>query len=210
MFGLYVLVLCSDMCHEPSSYYICAKKTFPQVGLLIDVVVFIKCFGVVRERARVTRRAPRKEAASSFVSPARATVWRGASPGPVSTQAISYLIVISSYMVDVVKFFLGTDTDSVLVSPQLWIGISAAIIGPLAFLPTLDKLRFTSAMALVSVAYLVCVVVAQYGLAVANNETATPDHLCLINLDLKFFKVMTIFVFGFTCHQNVGAEAAPS
>ena len=50
MFGLYLLVLCSDMCNEPSSYYICAKKTYPQVGLLIDVVVFIKCFGVVRLR----------------------------------------------------------------------------------------------------------------------------------------------------------------
>jgi amino acid permease len=48
MFGLYMLVLCSDMCHEPSSYYICAKKTYPYVGLLIDIVVFIKCFGVVR------------------------------------------------------------------------------------------------------------------------------------------------------------------
>ena len=52
MFGLYILVLCSDMCHEPSSYYICAKKTYPQVGLIIDIVVFIKCFGVVQCRSR--------------------------------------------------------------------------------------------------------------------------------------------------------------
>ena len=106
-------------------------------------------------------------------------------------------------MVDVVKFFVGQDADSALVAPQLWIGISAVLIIPLAFLPTLDKLRFTSAMALVSVAYLVCVVVSQYGIAASRGEAAPNEDLCLINVDLRFFKVMTIFVFGFTCHQNV-------
>jgi len=53
MFGLYLLVLCSDMCNEPGSYYVCAKNTYPQVGVVIDLVVLIKCAGVVRIRRHV-------------------------------------------------------------------------------------------------------------------------------------------------------------
>ena len=109
-------------------------------------------------------------------------------------------------MTDVAAFFLGEE-DSVLKSPQLWIGVSAVMIIPLSFLPTLNKLRFTSLMALVAVAYLVCVVVAQYAIAVGAGTQAPPEKLCLINLDLRFLKIMTIFVFGFTCHQNVRGGA---
>jgi hypothetical protein len=110
-------------------------------------------------------------------------------------------------MLGVVKYF-GNDIDW-LKSRELWIAVSALFVFPLAFLPTLDKLRFTSALALVSVVYLVCIVVAQYALALADGTQAPPEALCLLNVDVRFFKVMTIFVFGFTCHQNVRPAPPP-
>jgi len=122
-------------------------------------------------------------------------------------QATSYLVTTGDYMKGALEFFFEDDSDSVLLNRNLWIGLSFVIIGPLAFLRTLDSLRFTSAVALVAVAYLFALIVAQYGLAVAGNTQAPPEDLCLFNLDVGFFKVMTIFVFGFTCHQNVRPAA---
>lgn len=44
------------------------------------------------------------------------------------------------------------DKDSILLSPEFWLLLSTVIIVPLSFMRTLDSLRFTSQIALSSVA----------------------------------------------------------
>lgn len=122
--------------------------------------------------------------------------------------AVSYLIVIGDVMPDVARYFLEEDgssdmeeSDNILLSRQFWILLFAIFIVPLAFFKRLHQLRFTSLLGLLTILYLfVLVVVYKF----YDNET-TPDHLetHLFIFSTRFFQVMTIFVFGFTCHQNI-------
>lgn len=41
-----MLVLCSDKCGSNATYYVVASKTFPKFAFIVDLIVFIKCFGV--------------------------------------------------------------------------------------------------------------------------------------------------------------------
>ena len=81
--------------------------------------------------------------------------------------ATSYLVVFGSTMPYVVGSGpnTGTWTDTLL-----WASIGLLIVTPMAFAPTLDALRFTSALGMAAVLYLVrfavaavlCVVIAEY------------------------------------------------
>ena len=55
MFGLYLLVVCSDRCRQTSSYYVCAMETYPRTALLIDFVILFSCLGGVRSFAECYR-----------------------------------------------------------------------------------------------------------------------------------------------------------
>lgn len=88
-----------------------------------------------------------------------------------------------------------------LLSRRFWITVFMAVIVPLAYLPTLNALRYTSTVALMSVAYLWCIVVFHY----IGDETVLPpeDEAQYVKLSWSFFNNLPIFVFAFTCHQNV-------
>lgn len=48
-FGLYLLVKCTDIIGGQTSYYVLARRALHQhAAIVIDCIVFIKCFGVVR------------------------------------------------------------------------------------------------------------------------------------------------------------------
>lgn len=112
--------------------------------------------------------------------------------------AISYLIVIGDLMPDVMQNLFDAPEGSVLLSRQLWVGIFGACIIPLAFLKQLNSLRFTSLLALGTVCYLLGLVVAFFFLEEADPIGVEPAFF-----DTGIFSVLTIFVFGFTCHQNI-------
>jgi len=114
--------------------------------------------------------------------------------------AISYLIVIGDLMPDVILMIANPPVGSVILRREIWIAIFAVFVIPLAFLRQLNSLRFTSLLALGTVAYLVGLVTAFYFII----EEEAPGIAPFI-FQTKIFKVLTIFVFGFTCHQNVCA-----
>lgn len=117
--------------------------------------------------------------------------------------AVSYLIVIGDLMPDVMTYIFqtaGTEPPEVIVNRQFWIGMFALVIVPLCFLKQLHSLWFSSLLSLFTVAYLLSLVVAYFfvdGLPIGDRD------LEIFTFSTKFFKVMTIFVFGFTCHQNI-------
>ncbi|KAF9944804.1 hypothetical protein BGZ65_011571 [Modicella reniformis] len=75
------------------------------------------------------------------------------------------------------------------------------VIAPISFLRRLDSLKATSALALGAVVYLIFIVIYYY----ANPTQPLPskDEIQLINFTPQFLTTLPIFVFAFTCHQNI-------
>ncbi|KAF0395541.1 vacuolar amino acid transporter 5 [Gigaspora margarita] len=118
--------------------------------------------------------------------------------------SISYLIIIGDLMPQVVIAILGNgyiDSHSLFLDRRFWITASMIIIVPLAFLKRLDSLKHTSIIALIAVVYLMFIVIYHY--FGPDFEAPPKDKIHLINFSGKFFANLPIFVFSFTCHQNV-------
>jgi len=74
-------------------------------------------------------------------------------------------------------------------------------IVPLAFLRKLDSMKYTSLLALTAVVYLVIILCYAYLHPFAN---ATPAGQWVVGkLTLNGFASLPVFIFAFTCHQNV-------
>lgn len=115
--------------------------------------------------------------------------------------AISYLIIIGELMPQVVGSTLGSEQHLTFLDRRFWITLSMVIITPLAFLKKLDSLRHTSLVALVAVIYLLFIVI--YNFLGPDYHAPPKDKLHLFNFTTKFFINLPIFVFSYTCHQNV-------
>lgn len=118
--------------------------------------------------------------------------------------SISYLIVIGDLMPEVVNSISATFAGNypIFVDRNFWIAISFVFLAPLSFLKRLDSLRFTSVIALFSVVYLLGIVVGFFFYTEPGQEPKEVK-IDLFRMDLQFLKVLPIFVFGFTCHQNL-------
>lgn len=76
-----------------------------------------------------------------------------------------------------------------------------AIIIPLAFLKKLDSMKYTSFLALIAVVYLVIIMIVT---AIKPFEGATvPQAWEWGKVTLSGFEKLPIYIFAFTCHQNV-------
>ncbi|KAF9086262.1 hypothetical protein BGX29_001474 [Mortierella sp. GBA35] len=174
--GLYFLTRsASRTTGRAASFFACSKLTYPWAAVGFDVAIAIKCFGV----------------------------------------GISYLIIIGDLMPEVVRslgmfaFAAAGGDGSGDMDPQLWflvdrrfwITIFMGIIGPISFLKRLDSLKATSALALVAVFYLVFIVIYYY----INPDQPLPpkEEIRLFHPSAQFFTTLPIFVFAFTCHQNI-------
>lgn len=121
--------------------------------------------------------------------------------------ATSYLIVISGLMPEVMEQF---GADDAYKSHHIWVTIGFIIVIPLSFLPSLDALRFTSVLSVAFVVFLVFLIIF-FALHIPGLNPChedDDDHQCvgdksLAVMNLDTFKVLSIFVFGFTCHQNI-------
>lgn len=124
---------------------------------------------------------------------------------------VSYLVVIGDLMPKIMES-LNVEPESLLMQRNLWISIfMATMVAPLSFLKKLDSLKYTSIVALFSVVYLICLVIAHYA-----NDLPVPDKVVdywgpiSVKSTLSSFP---IFVFAYTCHQNMFAiinELKPS
>lgn len=177
--GLYFLTRSASKTQgRASSFFACSKLTYPSAAVWFDLAIAIKCFGV----------------------------------------GISYLIIIGDLMPGVVRSLSmvalaaaggdGSGTvDPVwwfLEDRRFWITIFMGIIGPLAFLKRLDSLKATSALALSAVFYLVFIVIYYY----SDPDIKLPpkEEIRYVRLSSDFFTTLPIFVFAFTCHQNVSSS----
>ncbi|ORZ05612.1 transmembrane amino acid transporter protein-domain-containing protein [Absidia repens] len=117
--------------------------------------------------------------------------------------AISYLIIIGDLMPQVVlSFFQGANTITILMDRRFWITLfMITAVLPLSFLRKLDSLKYTSVVALIAVIYLCAIVIEHY---FAVDFVPPPEgSVELISFSTKFFSHLPVFVFAFTCHQNI-------
>ncbi|EDU41619.1 vacuolar amino acid transporter 6 protein [Pyrenophora tritici-repentis] len=117
--------------------------------------------------------------------------------------AVSYLIIIGDLMPGVVRGFApGAAEIGFLVDRQFWITAFMLIVIPLSFLRRLDSLKYTSVIALFSIAYLVVLVVAHFikGDTIADRGTVRVFQWAGPVNALAAFPVI---VFAYTCHQNM-------
>ncbi|CAG8605924.1 4742_t:CDS:2 [Ambispora leptoticha] len=119
--------------------------------------------------------------------------------------SISYLIIIGDLMPQVVQAvgekLLGGDEYSIFLDRRLWITLSMIVIVPLAFLKRLDSLRYTSLLGVIAVIYLSFIVV--YNYLGPDFEAPPKEKIHLVRFSTKFFTHLPLFVFAFTCHQNI-------
>lgn len=123
--------------------------------------------------------------------------------------ATSYLIVIGDLMPDVMEFF---EVSGALGHRQFWVFIGFLIVAPLSCLHNLDSLKFTSFFAIGFVIFLT-ILISLYAFDIPNMdpcEDMDVDEECKGDasnfvMDMDTMRVFSIFVFGFTCQQNIFA-----
>ena len=76
-----------------------------------------------------------------------------------------------------------------------------AIIVPLAFLKKLDSMKYTSFLALIAVVYLVIIMIVTAIHPFAGATAREP--FVWGKVTLSGFEKLPIYIFAFTCHQNV-------
>ena len=114
---------------------------------------------------------------------------------------LAYLLLIGNIMSTLMQGFLGERgfwTDA-----RLWISaFMVLIIGPLSFLRRLDHLKYSSTLGLISVAYLLGLSIFHFFSMEISPQTAAAIKL-FAPFSMKALSRFGIFVFAFTCHQNI-------
>ena len=77
---------------------------------------------------------------------------------------------------------------------------------PLSFLRRLDSLKYTSVVALISIAYLVILVVAHFIKGDTKQERGS-IRVVQPESAVAFLSSFPVIVFAYTCHQNVRSLA---
>ncbi|KAI8328570.1 transmembrane amino acid transporter protein-domain-containing protein [Chlamydoabsidia padenii] len=127
---------------------------------------------------------------------ARRTEGRNASFFAISKLTWPKMAVV------VASFFNNAEHVAILMDRRFWITLfMVTAVLPLSFLRKLDSLKYTSVVALIAVVYLCVIVVEHY---FAGDFTPPPQgSVELITFSSKFFSHLPVFVFAFTCHQNI-------
>ncbi|KAI5966031.1 hypothetical protein KGF57_000667 [Candida theae] len=145
---------------------------------------------------------------------------------------VSYLVVIGDLMPKIVETISGDDATAnhpILMHRNFWITLfMVVVVAPLSYLKKLNSLKYTSFVALFSVAYLICLVIEKYiALSVTGRENGGEDDVsgALLlsrsaipvpaggsNVDWigpkswsQTLSSFPMFVFAYTCHQNMFA-----
>lgn len=172
--GLVLLSKAAFLTGRPSSFYSVALASVPKFTILIDLAVALKCFGV----------------------------------------ATGYLITISDSMVNALDHMILTGDSAkderiliyLLLSRHFWVVGAIVSVLPFSFYRTLDELKKASAMALVFVFMLVGMIIgyAFYGDPCRNEDGDDCRGVVVPYTDLPLtLSKFPIFVFAFTCHQNI-------
>jgi len=179
-----------------ASFYTIARAALPESTIFIDGAVALKCFGV---------------ATGYFVT-----------VGDCMVDSFHYIL----------RKIPGQDEttfqeieDALLTNRDFWVLCAFVFVIPISFFKTLDSLKFTSTMSLMLIYGLAIGIIAyaqgmfdpcevsnannaQYYLEDANRELDATIDSCKGETEAftdsdSTLKNISIFVFSFTCHQNV-------
>ncbi|CCG83831.1 protein of unknown function [Taphrina deformans PYCC 5710] len=117
--------------------------------------------------------------------------------------AVSYLIIISNLTPQVIHAAFPQAEDSTyLMDRRFWLTVFMIIIIPLSFLRKLDSLKYTSVVSLFAIGYLVLLVVGHW---LKGDTTPFKGNVVFFQWSgfVKFLSSLPVFVFAFTCHQNI-------
>lgn len=117
--------------------------------------------------------------------------------------AVSYLIIISNLTPQVIHAaFPGSKESTYLMDRRFWLTVYMIIIIPLSFLRKLDSLKYTSIVSLFAIGYLVLLVVGHW---LKGDTLAFRGKVVFFQWSgfVKFLSSLPVFVFAFTCHQNI-------
>ncbi|KAK3051576.1 hypothetical protein LTR09_007231 [Extremus antarcticus] len=116
---------------------------------------------------------------------------------------VSYLIIIGDLMPGVVLGFARDGGGAeFLLDRRFWITAFMLIVIPLSFLRRLDSLKYTSVIALVSIAYLVVLVVYHFGSGDTLADRGEVHWLRWQGI-VPTLASFPVIVFAYTCHQNM-------
>lgn len=174
---------------KPASFYSVAIAAMPELAIFIDSAVALKCFGV----------------------------------------ATGYFVTVGDCMVDSFHYlfrnFSGqTQTPAeeienmIFTNRQFWVMTAFVSVLPISFFKTLDSLKFTSTLSLILI-YALAVGIVLYAEGFfepcdsrhyypIEDDQQNIDETCRGEVDVvtnfdSTMKNLAIFVFSFTCHQNV-------
>ncbi|KAJ2347308.1 hypothetical protein GGF43_004787 [Coemansia sp. RSA 2618] len=176
-------------------------------GLVLGslVILFSACasglglYLLSRCARRTTGRDASFFAVSKLTYPRAAVLFDAAIAIKCFGVSISYLIIFGDLMPEIIDA-LGIEIQ-LLLSRGFWVTFAIVALAPLAFQRRLDALKYTSFTALMGVAYLFIVVALFY-----FNPLRTPlpaGDVVLFRWSKDFFTNLPVFVFAFTCHQNI-------
>lgn len=116
---------------------------------------------------------------------------------------VGYLIIIGDLMPGVVQGFSPGATEiGFLVDRQFWITAFMLIVIPLSFLRRLDSLKYTSIIALISIAYIVILVLAHF---IKGDTIQDRGAIRIFKWagPIPTLAAFPVIVFAYTCHQNM-------
>lgn len=124
--------------------------------------------------------------------------------------ATSYLIVIGDTIPDVMIFANASESWH---HRQIWITLGFFIVIPLCYLRNVDALKYTS-FASICFVFFIMILIILFSLGIINEPDLEPcidiTSNCIgdksfFSLTLDTGRVFSIFIFGFTCQQNIFA-----
>lgn len=115
----------------------------------------------------------------------------------------SYLVILADLIAPLVR--LATGIEDLVIDRFIIILGSMVVLYPLSSLRSMDALKYTSTIAMLSMAYLIVVIVIKGGDNISSGGiTECPDGcVTLVQFSLGLFQAMPIIVFAFTCHMNI-------
>ncbi|KAJ9480335.1 Vacuolar amino acid transporter 5 [Pseudozyma hubeiensis] len=190
---------------------------FKYTGLLLGPLLILFCgftaalglYLLTRCAARVGGRKNSFFTIASQALPAGAWYFDLAIALKCYGVSISYLIICGQLMPQVIISFFRAFHRDVHQIPELfldrsfWILALIILLIPLCFLRRLDSLRHTSYLSLLAVFYLVIIVLHYSFSSDAKASLPPKGDVELVNVSWHTISIFPVFVFAFTCAQNM-------
>lgn len=186
---------------------LCLPAAFQAIGvipafLMLFLAAFLSAFGLyllTRSVERVGGRDVEFATLSKATYPRLSPLFDLAIFLKCIGVAIGYLVVVGNL---VPQLMASLTTNRLLLNPATWMTLTSFAIAPIIFMPKMDSLKYTSFLGMLSVVYMVGL--ASILFLVTPNPSGVWSNVKLYEpLGREYIKNFSVFVFSFTCHQNM-------